>query len=71
MNVCGISQWERLYCHREKAKINFVFFACRVDMRKVTAYNAVKRKIIFVIKKIKFRNGLKSCAAHSCEFRVV
>ena len=61
----------RLYRHREKAKINFVFFACRVDMRKVTAYNAVKRKIIFVIKKIKFRNSLKSSAAHSCEFRVV
>lgn len=71
MNVCGISQWERLYRHREKAKINFVFFACRVDMRKVTAYNAVKRKIIFVIKKIKFSNSLKSSAAHSCEFRVV
>ncbi len=71
MTVCGISQWERLYRHREKAKINFVFFACRVDMRKVTAYNAVKRKIIFVIKKIKFRNSLKSSAAHSCEFRVV
>ena len=71
MNVCGISQWERLYRHREKAKINFAFFACRVDMRKVTAYNAVKRKIIFVIKKIKFRNSLKSSAAHSCEFRVV
>ena len=71
MNVCGISQWERLYRHREKAKINFVFFACRVDMRKVAAYNAVKRKIIFVIKKIKFRNSLKSSAAHSCEFRVV
>ena len=55
----------------KKAKINFAFFACRVDMRKVTAYNAVKKKIIFVIKKIRFRNGLKSCAAHSCEFRVV
>ena len=71
MNVCCISQWERLYRHLEKAKINFVFFACRVDMRKVTAYNAVKRKIIFAIKKIKFRNSLKSSAAHSCEFRVV
>ena len=55
----------------KKAKINFAFFACRVDMRKVTAYNAVKRKIIFVIKKIKFRNELQNSLAHSHDFRVV
>ena len=55
----------------KKAKINFAFFACRVDMRKVTAYNAVKRKIIFAIKKIKFRNELKNSLAHSHDFRVV
>ena len=40
-------------------------------MRKVTAYNAVKRKIIFVIKKIKFRNELQNSLAHSHDFRVV
>ena len=55
----------------KKAKINFAFFACRVDMRKVTAYNAVKRKIIFAIKKIKFRNELQNSLAHSHDFRVV
>ena len=55
----------------KKAKINFVFFASRVDMRKVTAYNAVKRKIIFAIKKIKFRNELQNSLAHSHDFRVV
>ena len=40
-------------------------------MRKVTAYNAVKRKIIFAIKKIKFHNELQNSLAHSHDFRVV
>lgn len=40
-------------------------------MRKITAYNAVKRKIIFAIKKIKFRNELQNSLAHSHDFRVV
>jgi len=39
-------------------------------MRNITAYNAVNRKIIFAIKKMKFSNGLMSSPAHSCDCRV-
>lgn len=52
------------------AKINFAFFNIRVDVRKITAYNALKEKIMFIVKKIKFSNDLKRSSAHSRDFRV-
>ncbi len=39
-------------------------------MRNITAYNAINKKIIFIIKKIKFSNGMISSPAHSCDCRV-